>query len=315
MADDESLATKRYLLVAPLFERVVAALVDLGLFIALAWALRATGDDAAALRIFVRLSPAGALAWLAAMLGWSYLSERVTGTTPGKYLLGLVVRSADGSVCTERQIRSRTLWRIVDGWPTAGIAGFAAAATSPSHQRIGDRRAGTVVVRNRIWTDAPRDAPRPSSPGVMAAIALIPIAMAVVVTTVLPRSVEAPTGPDPAEVAGGLVTDLVLGSADDALAALHPELVAALGGPSAALDCLAAALPQPGDDAATFGASTGRVRFPTESTATVGVRFLRGSGAVSPDAQRRWRVSLVRVDGRWLVDAIAVDGTPLTSSC
>jgi hypothetical protein len=140
MADDESLATKRYLLVAPLFERVLAALVDLALFVALAWALRATGDDAAALRIFVRLSPAGALGWIAAILGWSYLSERVTGTTPGKYLLGLVVRSADGSVCTERQIRSRTLWRIADGWPAPSWSATGSGPTHHATPRVPPRR-------------------------------------------------------------------------------------------------------------------------------------------------------------------------------
>jgi uncharacterized RDD family membrane protein YckC len=315
MADDEHPATKRYLLVAPLLERVLAAVVDLALFVALAWALRATGDGAAALRVFVRLSPVGALVWISAVLAWSYLSERITGTTPGKFLLGLVVRSADGSVCTEQQIRSRTLWRIVDGWPTAGLAGFVAAATSPLHQRIGDRRAGTVVVRNRIWTDAPREAGKPCSPGIMAAIAVAPIALAVVVATALPRAIEPPPGADPAEAAGGLVADLLLGSADDALGALHPDLVAALGGPSSALDCLAAALPPPGDDGAGFGASIGRVRFPTESTAAVAVRFLGSPGTASPDAQRRWRVALVRDDGRWLVDAIAVDGAPLAAPC
>lgn len=313
MADDENPATERYLLVAPLFERVLAALVDLGLFVTLAWALRATGDDAV-LRIVVGLPPAGALVWISAILSWSYLSERLTGTTPGKYLLGLVVRSADGSHCTERQIRSRSLWRIVDGWPTAGIAGFAAASTSPLRQRIGDRRAGTVVVHDRIWTDAPRDAARPSSPGVIAAIAVVPIALGVVAAAALPRAVEPPPEPGPAEAVSGLVSGVVLGSTDEALAALRPDLVDSLGGPSSTLDCLAAALPPPGDDSA-FGASIGRVRFPNDSTATVGVRFLGGSGAASPDVQRRWRVSLVRDGGRWLVDAIAVDGAPLTSNC
>jgi uncharacterized RDD family membrane protein YckC len=77
--------------------------------------------------------------------------ESAWGGTAGKRLVGLRVIMADGSTLTGRAVLIRTICRLIDG-----ILFYAVGAVliwaSPRRQRLGDRWAGTVVVRTRRST-------------------------------------------------------------------------------------------------------------------------------------------------------------------
>ena len=74
------------------------------------------------------------------------------GQTLGKKLRGIEVRSLDGGEPSLRQAFMRTVLRLVDGLALY-LIGAVAVWTSERRQRLGDRVAGTVVVRSR--PDAP----------------------------------------------------------------------------------------------------------------------------------------------------------------
>lgn len=75
------------------------------------------------------------------------LLEGTTGQTPGKRLLDVAVVRDDGSPCTYRAAAIRTLFRFVDWVPVAYAAGLVSMLIDDRHRRLGDRAAGTVVVR------------------------------------------------------------------------------------------------------------------------------------------------------------------------
>src|SRR5438067_12486779 len=74
--------------------------------------------------------------------------EATQGATLGKMALGLRVVKADGSPISWRESIIRNLLRIVDGL-FAYLVGAILIWNSPLRQRLGDRAAGTVVVRSR----------------------------------------------------------------------------------------------------------------------------------------------------------------------
>lgn len=69
------------------------------------------------------------------------------GYTVGKKLFGIKVVKEDGSECDLGSSFVRNLLRIVDGL-FYYLVGFIVMAASDKRQRIGDRLAGTVVVRD-----------------------------------------------------------------------------------------------------------------------------------------------------------------------
>lgn len=75
-----------------------------------------------------------------------WLLEAFIGGTPGKLVLGLRVQMTDGSPCTVSASLIRNLLRIVDGLFVYLVAAIL-VWTSPNRQRLGDRLAGTVVVK------------------------------------------------------------------------------------------------------------------------------------------------------------------------
>ncbi|MCW2743528.1 MAG: hypothetical protein JWM48_78 [Mycobacterium sp.] len=88
------------------------------------------------------------LAWWAVPL----VAEPLTGgSTPGKRLLGLTVRSADSSPAGVRALLVRNAWRGVDMIPAAYGLGLLAAARG---ERLGDLLAGT-----RVSLRSPADVP------------------------------------------------------------------------------------------------------------------------------------------------------------
>lgn len=105
--------------------------------------LIASGDRSGA---SVRLTGLPVLWWLLAGVAYYGISELLTGTSPGKAVMGLCVRQLDTSEPTSKQIVVRTCWRVVDVFG-GYLLGLIVALTSPKRQRIGDRVAKTVVLQ------------------------------------------------------------------------------------------------------------------------------------------------------------------------
>lgn len=81
---------------------------------------------------------------------YSFAFEWRRARTPGKVWRGLVVVRDDGVPCSPTGSAVRNLFRYVDylGVPPL-VVGLASAILSPRGKRLGDRVAGTVVVRTR----------------------------------------------------------------------------------------------------------------------------------------------------------------------
>lgn len=81
---------------------------------------------------------------------YSFAFEWRYARTPGKVWRVLTTVTTDGRPCTLRASAVRNLLRYVDlvGVPPL-VVGVVVAARSPDGQRVGDRAAGTVVVRTR----------------------------------------------------------------------------------------------------------------------------------------------------------------------
>lgn len=87
---------------------------------------------------------------------WFSWFEAKFGKTPGKKLLGLRVLTTTGKPIAWREAWLRHLMRFTDLAPAFGLIGFLSAVSSPTFQRLGDRVAGTVVVRERaVWRRRP----------------------------------------------------------------------------------------------------------------------------------------------------------------
>lgn len=86
------------------------------------------------------------LAVLAGMSAYFFLWEGAVGWTPGKRLLQLRVVRVDGGRCSWLQSLVRNLLRPVD-LLFFGVIGILSIATGLKRQRLGDRLAGTIVVR------------------------------------------------------------------------------------------------------------------------------------------------------------------------
>ncbi|WP_232701868.1 RDD family protein [Halobacterium wangiae] len=86
--------------------------------------------------------------WLALGVGYHALLEWRYGRTVGKYLVKIRATSADGSSLSLREAVVRNALRLVDWLPLCYAVGIAAVLTSGRAQRLGDRVADTVVVRD-----------------------------------------------------------------------------------------------------------------------------------------------------------------------
>ena len=123
--------------------RILAYLVDLVTVLGgVALSLRARGRRPSALnaiRGFV----------VAAVVAGPYhiLLEGGPGQTVGKRLLSLAVKREDGGSSTYRAALTRTLYRFVDWLPAAYGLGLTSMLLDGRNRRLGDRAAGTVVVR------------------------------------------------------------------------------------------------------------------------------------------------------------------------
>jgi len=85
--------------------------------------------------------------WLALAIAYHALFEWWSGRTVGKALVRIRVATADGSTPSIRASITRNLLRLVDWLPLFYLVGLTTMALSTNSQRLGDRLAGTVVVR------------------------------------------------------------------------------------------------------------------------------------------------------------------------
>jgi uncharacterized RDD family membrane protein YckC len=83
---------------------------------------------------------------LALSVPYGAILESAGGATLGKRALSMRVVKTDGSPLDRRAALLRNLWRLVDGLAFY-LVGAVAILRSRRHQRLGDRAAGTVVVR------------------------------------------------------------------------------------------------------------------------------------------------------------------------
>ncbi len=95
------------------------------------------------------LHGAPALLWLVLSFAYWIGCEAAFGMTLGKRLFSIRVERADGARPSIGQSIARNLLRIVDGFPyiVPYLIGFVVAMASSERQRVGDRAAGTHVVR------------------------------------------------------------------------------------------------------------------------------------------------------------------------
>lgn len=84
-----------------------------------------------------------------AYFAYYFVFELACCTTPAKFMNGLTVRSFDGGRCSCGQSAVRTLTRVIEVNPVflGGLPAAASILWSRDKQRIGDKLAGTVVVR------------------------------------------------------------------------------------------------------------------------------------------------------------------------
>ncbi len=95
-----------------------------------------------------RMSVARWALYSIAGMAYHILGEAIHGSTPGKMILRITVRSSDGGYCGFGQALIRSLAFWIDSL-VFGLPALISMRGSPSRQRLGDKWAGTVVVRIR----------------------------------------------------------------------------------------------------------------------------------------------------------------------
>ncbi|MCX7779891.1 MAG: RDD family protein [Negativicutes bacterium] len=92
------------------------------------------------------LTGSSAFLWWGIGFAYYVLFEGTTGATPGKMALGLKVIKATGAACNMRCAIIRTVCRIIDHF---FLIGAIVILFTKLKQRIGDKAAGTIVVKSR----------------------------------------------------------------------------------------------------------------------------------------------------------------------
>lgn len=135
-----------------LASRGVALLIDAALVALAVGAFHLSSGDMNVYRDGITLEMLDHAFWLnlAALVAYTVVFETATGTTPGKRLMGLRVRSLSGGPPRFTQVCIRNLFRAVDMYPVIfpGLIGAVFAGFNPKRQRLGDVLAGTVVRRH-----------------------------------------------------------------------------------------------------------------------------------------------------------------------
>ena len=142
--------------------RAIAVIIDTLLFIVIACcfflvvALVSGGEFETADESSILLNLASTLVYF----GYFIVLEGSSGTTLGKRLLKLRVVKVDGTPITMRESAIRNILRIIDGI-LFYLVGAIIIWTNPNKQRLGDRLAQTIVVRDVPATEAMGEPPLP----------------------------------------------------------------------------------------------------------------------------------------------------------
>ena len=124
--------------------RAVATVLDMAVLVALGYGIARVSGGVTAEGFELHGGPA--FLWFASGFLYYIVMEAALGATVGKLLLGLRVRGADGTPIAVHAAITRNVLRIVDGL-FFYLPGAVLVWTSPRRQRLGDRVAGTVVIR------------------------------------------------------------------------------------------------------------------------------------------------------------------------
>lgn len=125
--------------IASIIDLVVLLIISMCIFLLLGYGTNTDADPGdVPLRVNI----------LGLVLGFLYfiIAEGTTGTTPGKRVLKLRVVRLDGRPYAMPDSFTRNVMRVVDGL-FFNLVGAIFVWTSPRNQRLGDRLAGTIVVR------------------------------------------------------------------------------------------------------------------------------------------------------------------------
>ncbi len=133
--------------IAGLGERIVARLIDYGIFMVLFLVFVIIAS------LLTRSFP-GDLVWTIAVIIWSALfifydlvcELFYNGQSVGKKVMKIKVISLDGAQATMSQYLLRWLFRLIDFGLTSQLGGLITVAVSEKNQRIGDLVAGTTLV-------------------------------------------------------------------------------------------------------------------------------------------------------------------------
>ena len=140
--------------------RGVEAFIDLVVCYTLLYFVAAiTGSTIAGGGFYLRNAPL--LAGVGLCFAYYVVLEAVCGATLGKLATNpRVVRESDGGRIDWSASVIRNLLRLIDGL-VLYVVGFIAICVSPKRQRIGDRVAGTIVVRRAAQAPSPISAEKP----------------------------------------------------------------------------------------------------------------------------------------------------------
>jgi uncharacterized RDD family membrane protein YckC len=146
--------------------RAVALTIDWAISLVWAWPLAEKEVSGSSFTFSLRGWPF--LVWAALWLAYFVILEATAGGTVGKLALGIRVRSAAGDRVGVGASLVRNLLRVVDAFPYVipYLVGAIAAWTSPERRRLGDRAAGTVVIRVGADATEPPSIPAPPTPAV-----------------------------------------------------------------------------------------------------------------------------------------------------
>lgn len=127
--------------------RAVATIIDTFLLIVIGYLIALATDSTTAAGF--QLEGVPMLLWLVIGVGYYIVLEAQSGATLGKRVMGLrVVKLEGGGPIDWQASLSRNLLRLIDGF-FFYLVGAIIVWSSDKKQRLGDKVAGTVVVRAR----------------------------------------------------------------------------------------------------------------------------------------------------------------------
>lgn len=145
--------------VAGLGERIVARLIDYGIFILIIIALGViaviNGNMGSGKNLFGYIVIGLYVSWLISFVFYDLVCEVfLNGQSVGKRIMKIKVISLDGARPSLGQYVMRWLFRIVDFMVTFQLAGLIAVIFTKNKQRLGDLAAGTTLVSTHPRSNA-----------------------------------------------------------------------------------------------------------------------------------------------------------------